>query len=513
MTTEATSDITTDSIRPDQAATRETFDSLNPRTGDVVGTHPVHTAEEVDASVARAREAAAWWSSLSYDERAERLDQWKGVITRRIAQLANVVHEETGKPHSDATLEVAIAIDHIAWVAKHAEKVLKRRRRPSGLVMANISASVEYRPLGVVGVIGPWNYPVFTPLGSIVYALGAGNAVVFKPSELTPGVGQWLAATFAEVVPEHPVFQVVTGLGETGAALCRSGIHKLAFTGSTATGKKVMAACAENLTPVLIEAGGKDALLVDADADVDAAADAALWGACSNAGQTCIGVERVYVHDAVYEEFLDKLLTKARDIHGDDSVDSKIGPITMPQQLDVIRSHIDNALASGGRAVLGGPQAVGDRYVQPTILVDVPEDSTAVQEETFGPTVTVARVPDMDEAVRRANNTRYGLGSTVFGGESAMDIASRIRSGMTAINSVISFAAVPSLPFGGVGDSGFGRIHGPDGLKEFTYAKAIARQRFKPALALTTFGRSAKNDTQLTQLVTMLHGRGSTLKK
>jgi acyl-CoA reductase-like NAD-dependent aldehyde dehydrogenase len=497
------------------ASTRETFDSLNPRTGDVVGTHPVHTREEVDAAVARAHEASTWWSSLTYDERADRLTQWKGVLTRRIAQLANVVHEETGKPHSDATLEAAIAIDHIGWVAKHAEKVLKRRRRSPGMVMANIAASVEYRPLGVIGVIGPWNYPVFTPLGSIVYALGAGNAVVFKPSELTPGVGQWLAATFSEVVPEHPVFQVVTGLGDTGNALCLSGVDKLAFTGSTATGKKVMAACAENLTPVLIEAGGKDALLVDADADIEAAADAALWGACSNSGQTCIGVERIYVHDAVYDSFVDALLTKARDLRADDSPEAKLGPITMPSQLGVIRRHIDDALARGGRALLGGPDAVGERFVQPTILVDVPEDSSAVQEETFGPTVTVARVADMDEAVRLTNNTGYGLGSTVFSGKDkdAMDIASRIRSGMTAINSVISFAAVPSLPFGGVDDSGFGRIHGPDGLKEFTYAKAIARQRFKPALALTTFGRTEKTDSQLTQIVTMLHGRGSTLKK
>ena len=235
-------------------------------------------------------------------------------MTRRIAQLADVVHQETGKPHSDATLEAALALDHIAWAAKNARKVLGRHKVSSGLVMANQAATVEYRPLGVVGVIGPWNYPVFTPMGSIAYALAAGNAVVFKPSELTPGVGDWLAATFAEVVPEHPVFQVVTGLGETGAALCRAGVDKLAFTGSTATGKKVMAACAETLTPVVIEAGGKDAVLVDEDADLDAAADAALWGACSNAGQTCIGVERVYVHERVYDEFLSRLLDKARDL-------------------------------------------------------------------------------------------------------------------------------------------------------------------------------------------------------
>ena len=505
--------MTADVQTPPAAHTQETFDSLSPITGDVVGTWPVHSDEDVQAAVVRAREGAAWWSNLTFDERAERLTSWAGVITRRVAQLADLVHQETGKPHSDATLEAALALDHIAWAAKNARKFLGRHKVPSGLVMANQAATVQHQPLGVVGVIGPWNYPVFTPMGSITYALAAGNAVVFKPSELTPGVGYWLAAAFGEVVPEHPVFQVVTGLGDTGAALCRAGVDKVAFTGSPATGKKVMGACAETLTPVVIEAGGKDAVLVDEDADLDAAADATLWGACANAGQTCTGVERVYVHQRVYDEFLSRLLDKARDLHAEDTPDTKIGPITMPSQLAVIRSHIQDALDRGGRALLGGPGAVGDRYVQPTVLVDVPEDSTAVQEETFGPTMTVTRVADMDEAVAKANGTRYGLGSTVFAKARGMELAVRIRSGMTAVNGVISFAAIPSLPFGGVGDSGFGRIHGPDGLKEFTYAKAIARQRFKPLLALTSFSRTAKADNQLTQIITMLHGRGSTIRK
>jgi aldehyde dehydrogenase (NAD+) len=286
-------------------------------------------------------------------------------------------------------------------------------------------------------------------------------------------------------------------------------VDKVAFTGSTATGKRVMAACAETLTPVVIEAGGKDAVLVDADADLEAAADAAIWGACSNAGQTCTGVERVYVHEHVYDDFLARILQKARGLHADAGADSKIGPITMPKQLDVIRSHIDDAIAKGGKAVLGGPDAVGKRFVQPTILVDVPEDSAAVQEETFGPTLTVTRVRDMDEAVARTNATRYGLGSTVFAQEHGMEIAERIRSGMTAVNGVITFAAIPSLPFGGVGDSGFGRIHGADGLREFSYAHAIARQRFKPMMNLTSFTRTAKQDRQVTRLVKLLHGRGS----
>ncbi|MBW8752209.1 MAG: aldehyde dehydrogenase family protein [Propionibacteriales bacterium] len=489
-----------------------TFDSLNPRNGDVVETYPVHGEADVRAAVERAREAAAWWGALSYDERKERLNTWKGVITRRIAQLAEVIHQETGKPHGDALLESSLAIDHLAWAASHAEKVLKRRKVPSGLVMANQRATVEYRPLGVVGVIGPWNYPVFTPMGSIAYALAAGNAVVFKPSEYTPGVGAWLASTFREVI-DRPVLQVVTGLGDTGAALCRAGVDKLAFTGSTATGKKVMAACSETLTPVLIEAGGKDALIVDEDADLDAAADGAVWGACANAGQTCAGVERIYVHERVYDEFLTKLVAKASDIHGTVDTQAAIGPITMPSQVDVIRRHVDDAIARGGRAVLGGPDAVGERFVQPTILVDVPEDSSAVTEETFGPTMTVAKVRDMDEAVARTNDSRYALGSTVYSKAHGMQIAERLRVGMTAINGVITFAGVPSLPFGGIGDSGFGRIHGPEGLKEFSYAHAITRQRMKPLLALTTFARTEKDEQRMAKLITMLHGRGSTLPK
>jgi acyl-CoA reductase-like NAD-dependent aldehyde dehydrogenase len=490
--------------RPQSAAT---FESLDPATGEVVEVFPVHGEADVREAVTRARTAAAWWSGLSFKERRVYLTTWKSAITRRMPELADLMHRETGKPRSDAMLEATLAVDHIAWAAGHAGKVLGRHRVSPGMLMVNQAATVEFRPLGVVGVIGPWNYPVFTPLGSIAYALAAGNAVVFKPSEHSPAVGAWLARTFGECVG-RPVFQVVTGLGDTGAALCRAGVDKVAFTGSTGTGKQVMAACAETLTPVVIEAGGKDPMIVDADADVVAAADAALWGACSNAGQTCAGVERVYVHERVYDEFLAEITRKARGLSAHGGDDAKIGPITMPSQVGVIRRHIDDALERGGRAVVGGPDAVGERFVQPTILVDVPEDSAAVQEETFGPTVTIARVRDMDEAVALANGTPYGLGATVFSRSNGMAIAERIRSGMTAINAVISFAAIPALPFGGVGDSGFGRIHGPEGLKEFTYAKAITRQRFKPALALTTFERTEQADRRLAAIVRVLHGRG-----
>ena len=485
-----------------------TFESLNPRTGDVVATHPVHAEEDVRVAVATARETAEWWGRLSYEERATHLGAWRATMARRLQELADLMHAETGKPHGDAILEASLAIDHLAWAAGNAKKVLGRRKVPSGLLMANQIATLQYRPYGVVGVIGPWNYPVFTPMGSIAYALAAGNTVVFKPSEYTPGVGEWLARTAQEAIG-RPVLQVVTGLGDTGAALCRADVDKVAFTGSTATGKRVMAACAETLTPVVIEAGGKDAVIVDEDADIAAAVDAALWGACANAGQTCTGVERIYVHERVYDEFVAEITRQAREITALDSPTAQIGPMTMPSQLDVVRRHIQDALDRGGRALVGAAESVKERWVEPVVLVDVPEDSAAIQEETFGPTMTITRVRDMDEAIAKTNGTRYGLGSTVFSRKHGESIAQRLRAGMTAINGVITFAAVPSLPFGGVGDSGFGRIHGADGLREFTYPHAITRQRFKPPLALTSFTRTEKAEKQLAQLITMLHGRGS----
>lgn len=505
--------MTTTTTPADSASERRGFESVNPATGDVVGVHAVHEEADVRAAVARARASADWWAGLGFDGRKQVLTQWRGVITRRLAQLCDLVHQETGKPHGDAQLECALAIDHLAWAGSHAEKVLGRRRVSSGLLLANQAASVEYLPLGVVGVIGPWNYPVFTPMGSIAYALAAGNTVIFKPSELTPAVGTWLADSLREVVPDHAVLQVVTGYGETGAALCRAGMDKIAFTGSTATGKRVMAACAETLTPVVIEAGGKDALLVDEDADLEAAADAAAWGAFANAGQTCAGVERVYVHERVHDRFVELLAERARAVHAGTDVDAKIGPMTMPRQLDVVRRHVADALARGGQAVVGGAEAVGDRFAQPTVLVDVPEDSEAVTEETFGPTVTVRKVRDMDEAVELTNGSKYGLGSAIFTAKRGDDLARRLRTGMTSINSVISFAGVPSLPFGGVGDSGFGRIHGPDGLREFTYAKAVTRARFKAPLNLTTFDRTPAQDSTVATVLLALHGRASQLPK
>src|SRR3954451_7314217 len=266
----------------DRHSTSETFESTDPASGAVVGVSPVHDADAVRETVERARPAAAAWRELGFDGRRTRLAAYRGYLARRMHELADLMHRENGKPHADAILEITLAIDHLAWAGAHARKTLGSRKVSAGLLAANHAAYLEYQPMGVIGVIGPWNYPVYTPMGSISYALAAGNAVVFKPSEYTPAIGAWLAAAWRAAVPDAvDAFQVVTGFGETGSALCRAGVDKLAFTGSAPTGRKVMAACAENLVPVLMELGGKDAMIVDDDADVAAAADAAVWGAMS----------------------------------------------------------------------------------------------------------------------------------------------------------------------------------------------------------------------------------------
>ncbi|UGT67759.1 aldehyde dehydrogenase family protein [Nocardia gipuzkoensis] len=484
------------------------FQSLDPRTGELIEEFPVHDARAVEEAVAEARNAAEWWSGLGFRGREKRLKQWRRLILERFDELAGVISNETGKPIADARIEVVLGVAHLHWAAKNAKRVLGRRHVAPGMLMSNHLASVEYLPLGVVGVIGPWNYPVFTPMGSIAYALAAGNAVVFKPSEYTPAVGQWLASTFSEALGDEAQlrspFQTVTGTGETGAALCRAGVDKVAFTGSNRTGKAVMRACADSLTPVLMECGGKDALLVDLDANLAAAADAAVWGSLANAGQTCVGVERVYVVEQVAERFIELVSTQAATLQVGGELDSDLGPITLPSQIEVIRSHIDNAISRGGRAILGGRDSVRAPFVEPVVLVDVPEDSIAVTEETFGPLVIINRVRSMQEAVVRANANEYRLGATVFSRRGAK-VARELNVGMVGVNSVLPYVAMPSLPFGGVGSAGFGRIHGADGLREFTRAKSVARKILPATLRPTSFSRPKWTVQALAALTKVLY--------
>ncbi|GID90725.1 aldehyde dehydrogenase family protein [Amorphoplanes digitatis] len=457
-----------------------------------------------------ARAAAEWWAGQGAGGRRRHLLAYKSSIAGRIDELAALIRAETGKPTAGALLEVMLAVEHLDWAARNARRVLRRRSVSPGLLALNQAAAVEYVPYGVVGVIGPWNYPVYTPMGSIAHALAAGNAVVFKPSEVTPGVGEWLADRWAELLPDRPVLQVVTGDGETGAALCRSGVDKIAFTGSTATARAVMAACAERLTPVVIEAGGKDALIVTADADLDAAARAAVFGGLGNAGQTCAGVERVYVEQAVHEPFVAALAALMREVTPGAGPDAPYGPMTTPAQPGIIRAHITGALARGARAVVGDAGSVRPPFVDPVLLTGVPEGCAAVTEETFGPVLVVNPVAGAEEAVRRANAGGYGLAGSVFTRHRrrGLALAGRMRVGAVSVNSVLGFAGVPSLPFGGVGDSGFGRVHGADGLREFSRARSVTWQRFRPPIDLMTLRPSA---SALRVSLAMFHRRHGAL--
>ena len=485
-------------------STSATFDKCDPATGEVIGQYKNFSQEEVFACVDAARLATTRWQEFGFTARKKTLLKWASFITKNQKEIAQLVASECGKPLGDASLEVSIAIDHIAWAAKHAEQIMRKQDRPAGLLMFNMKAQVQRSPLGVVGVIGPWNYPIFTPMGSIAYALAAGNTVVFKPSEYTPGVGKWLADSFAQIAPFENILTTVTGLPDTGKALTESAVNKISFTGSTRTAKKVAASCAERMIPVVLECGGKDPVIVDTDADLKLAAEYALWSAMANAGQSCIGAERVYVVESVADQFIEIITKMAQKIE----VGKDYGPATMPSQLKVIQSHLDDAKAKGAKFLVGGADSVKGAFVEPVIMVDVPEDSTAMTQETFGPTLAINKVINTDEAIRLSNASSYGLAAAVFSKRNGERIASKLACGMVSINSVFLFAAVPSVPFGGYKDSGYGRIHGAEGLLEYTYARTVVKTRFQIPLKFTSFKRTKLSEKVLTVLIKRLHGKG-----
>jgi acyl-CoA reductase-like NAD-dependent aldehyde dehydrogenase len=488
------------------AQSNDRLSSYNPATGEVIGSVPIMSAVEVDAAVARARTASAVWATRSFAARGEELVAFRKALAGAVDDLAALLHRENGKPELEAYVEVMMALGHLQHAAARAEKAMEPRKVSAGM-LANFRATISYHPLGVIGVIGPWNYPLFTPMGSIAYALAAGNAVVWKPSELTPLIALEVEKIARRTFALPDLLQVVTGAGATGAALAKSGVDKIAFTGSAATGKRVMAAASERLTPVLLELGGKDAMIVDDDADIEKAAEAAVYGGLTNCGQACISVERVYVADKVYDKFVDEVVKQVRDLRigGDDG---HLGAMTSPAQVGIVKDHLEDAIAKGAKVLTGGPDAISGSYIQPTVLTNVDHRMRVMTEETFGPVIPIAKVSSVDEAVKLANDSRYGLGSSVFGGRAARKIAGQLRAGMTAINSVMAFAGIPTLPFGGIGESGFGRIHGDEGIREFTRIKSTAEQVMSIPLNMLTFRQPKDMTKRLRGMVKQLYGDG-----
>src|SRR6185295_6723869 len=305
----------------------------------------------------------------SFAERSQQLNAFRTALAASTDELAALLQSENGKPEIEALTEVMMALGHLQHATACAETAMAPRRVSSGL-LANFRATISYHPLGVIGVIGPWNYPLFTPFGSISYALAAGNAVVWKPSELTPLIAVKVAEIAARTFALTDLLQVVTGSGATGAALARSAVDKIAFTGSAATGRRVMMAAADRLTPVLLELGGKDPMNVADDADLAKAAEACVYGALTNAGQACISVERVYVADAVHDKFVDEVVKQVRSLKvgGDDG---HLGAMTSTAQVAIVKDHLEDAVAKGAKVLTGGPGAITGGYIQPTVLTNV----------------------------------------------------------------------------------------------------------------------------------------------
>jgi len=488
------------------AISQERLSSYNPANGDLLGSVPIYSAAEVDAAVARARVASETWSTRTFAARNEELDAFRHALAAAADTIADILHRENGKPELEALTEVMMSLGHLKHAVSRAETAMAPKKVSAGL-LANFRATISYAPLGVVAVIGPWNYPLNTPMGSIAYALAAGNAVVWKPSELTPLVALEIEKIAKQTFALPDLLQVVTGAGATGAALAKSAVDKISFTGSAATGKRVMLAAAERLTPVLMELGGKDPMIVSDDADLAKAAEAAVYGGLTNAGQACISVERVYVAESVHDKFVEEVVKQVRDLKvgGDDG---DLGAMTSEAQVKIVKDHLDDAVAKGAKVLTGGPNAIAGSFIQPTVLTGVTHQMKVMTEETFGPVIPIQKVKSVDEAVRLANDTRYGLGSSVFAGKSARSIAAKLRAGMTSINSVMAFAGIYGLPFGGVGESGFGRIHGDEGIREFSRVKSTAEQAFALPINMMSFKQPKNAAKNLRGMIKQLYGDG-----
>jgi acyl-CoA reductase-like NAD-dependent aldehyde dehydrogenase len=488
----------------------------NPATGEVITTVPDLSADEVKQIVARAREAQPGWEAMGFEERGRvflRAQKW---VTENAERIIDVIVSETGKTYEDAQLaEISYAANAFGFWAKMAPEYLEDERvRSSNLFVKGAKLVIRRRPRGVVGVIGPWNYPLTNSFGDCIPALAAGNAAVLKPSEITPLTSLLMAEMLRECGLPENVFSVATGRGETGAALVDE-VDFIMFTGSTRTGKKVAARAAESLTPVGLELGGKDPMIVLADADIERAANGAVFYGMQNGGQTCISVERVYVEAPVYDQFVSKVEEKIRSLRqgapaGPGSVD--VGAVIFPPQIDIIDDHVQDAVAKGAKIVVGGHkrEESGGRFYEPTLLVDVDHTMKAMTEETFGPTLPVMKVRDADEAVRLANDSPYGLAGSVWTKDvtKGEEIARRVEAGAVCVNDAMLNYAALELPMGGWKESGLGSRHSAGGIRKYCAEQTLLVKRFAPKRDVHMFPYKARTTRLLGRAIKFLYGRG-----
>jgi acyl-CoA reductase-like NAD-dependent aldehyde dehydrogenase len=455
------------------------FSTFNPATGQPLGEYPIASAEQVSAAVGRARQAQLWWSQVPLLRRAAVLRRLAQMLCAEKQTLACIITSESGKPLLESLLsDVLIAADAARFCAGNAAAVLRPQPIPhSNPALRLKRGQLSFEPLGVIGIISPWNYPLSIPAADAFAALATGNAVVLKPSELTPQTALELERLIAAALdaeglstPPRP-FQVVTGLGPTGQYLVASAIDKLIFTGSVATGRRVAIAAAERLLPVILELGGKDAMIVLEDADLDTASSAAVWGAMMNAGQTCISVERCYVHRALYPGFVAFCHDKISKLKvGDGALpDTDVGPLISPAQLQIVARQVEEARAQGALVHAGGEPLplLGPNFYAPTLITALDPSMSLMREETFGPILPVLPFNTDEEAIQLANDSDFGLAASVWGKTAhATAVARRISAGSVLVNDLLSGFAVSAAPHGGLKKSGIGRTHGRLGMQE-----------------------------------------------
>lgn len=506
--------------RPDTAAfSTVTVRSYAPASGELLGELPVTTDEDVRRTVGRARKAQQAWAVLPAAERAARLLRLRDALAEHAEDLVEIVTRECGKPRHEALMhEVATLVDHAGWLCKHGPAALAPETLGLHL-LKHRGSQVRYEPRGVVGVISPWNFPLVIPMGSVLEALLAGNACVVKPSEVTPLVLLEAKKIYDSTGLPEDLFGVVIGHGGTGQALIDAGIDFCVFTGAVETGRRVAAACGQRLVPCTLELGGKAPLIACEDCDLERTANAIVWGGFANSGQVCISVERVYAHEAVYQPLLDRVRALVAGLRqGDPSRDFvDVGAIIFPGQIDVARRHVEDAVQKGATIVCGGKTLpAAGQFFEPTVLSGCDHTMTVMRDEIFGPIVPFMRVPSDDEAVRLANESHLGLNAYVFSRSRsrAGRIAERVEAGSVVINDVLSNYATVEAPFGGIKQSGFGRVHGVEGLRDMCHRKHVSHGVVPaPSRDPYWYPYTARSFHWLQRGVKLLFGSGSLAKR
>ncbi len=458
--------------------------SYNPVTEEALGTVLIHTREEILATIERARIAQSSWGRLPVATRSERMKRFLKILKENIDEVCTLLSQETGKPKAESLLtEVLVVIDHAAYFLKHAPSILSKKKIPLHL-LRNRSSYVHYVPRGVVGIIAPWNFPWSIPMCEVIMALVAGNAVVLKPSEVTPLIAAKAKELFDASMLPKDLFQVVFGTGEAGAALLDSGIDYCLFTGSTETGRKVAAACGERLIPCTLELGGKTPALVCADADIERTARALVWGAFANSGQVCVSIERAYVHQAIYDELLKKILEEIKLLRQGNPLAQEVdlGSMTWSKQRSKVEACVRRAKEQGANVLVGGntPEGPGLFY-PPTVLVDCEQTMDVMREEIFGPVLPIMKINTEAQGITLCNDSPFGLMGYVFTKDThrGKKLAEKITAGSVIVNdSLITFAA-PETPWGGIGYSGMGRTHSHAGLQDLCQLRHVNVDRIQ----------------------------------